>query len=61
MRRTDRSYSEHTDSWGSGRPLADLSDKERHREIRERITENPTAYRENFNPYLLKNVDGDDA
>lgn len=59
MRKVDRCYSVHTDSWGSGRPLVNLSSKERHREIQERIAENPMAYREQINPYLLKDIDGD--
>lgn len=58
MRKIDRCYSEHTDSWGAGVPLTNLSDTEQRREIQERITENPMAYREKFNPYLLKDVDG---
>lgn len=53
-RKVDRCYSEHTDSWGSGRPVAKLSAEERRREVRERVAENPTAYRENVNPYALR-------
>lgn len=44
----------HTDSWGSGQPLTELSDEELRQETRERFTENPEAYRENYNPYLLQ-------
>ncbi|XP_025407609.1 uncharacterized protein LOC112681578 isoform X2 [Sipha flava] len=53
VRKTDRCYSTHTDSWGSGRLLTELSDEELRQETFERFTENPEAYRENFNPYLL--------
>lgn len=54
MRKIDRCYSEDTDSWGSGRLLTNLSNKEWHHESRERIAENPKAYRENVNPYSLQ-------
>jgi len=35
-----------------------LTDEELRREMQERIAENPTAYRYNFNPYLQQKDDG---
>lgn len=57
MRKVDRHYSKCTDTWGAGRPLTSLTDRELNQEIEERAAENPTAYRNNFNPYLLQNTD----
>ncbi|VVC44384.1 Fatty acid hydroxylase [Cinara cedri] len=52
-RKPDCCYNERTDGWGSGRPLASLSENDLRLEIRERAAENPKAYRDNMNPYSL--------
>lgn len=57
MRKPDRCYNEQTDGWGSGQPVASLSNNDLRREIRERAAENPMAYRDNLNPYLLREFD----